>query len=176
MSWVRSLYQKICLLNFRSWTWQETLVSTWTTRPSSNSSKSLFLFFCCTFNLKYRSDSMTVIFIFSFFVFLFSFLYDFEFFYIINILSNLTWYDIVNFTCFPFCCFSVTFVASVLIHLQPFHRMRHLVGLLCGAMVTQKPQASRTSEFDSVKDEKTCQLQTRPVKLCLPKPFENEHC
>lgn len=45
-------------------------------------------------------------------------------------------------------------VASALIHPQPFHRTRHLVGLLCGAMVTQRPRASRTSEFGLVNGKK----------------------
>lgn len=63
-------------------------------------------------------------------------------------------HDTVNFIYFMFCCFAVIFAASVLIRLQPFRRMRHLVGLLCGVMVTQKPQASKTSEFNSVNDEK----------------------
>lgn len=36
---------------------------------------------------------------------------------------------------------SVTFAVSVLIHRQHSHRMRHLGGLLCGVMVTLRPQA-----------------------------------
>lgn len=51
-----------------------------------------------------------------------------------------------------FTCFSVISAASASIHPQPSHRMRPLVGLLCGAMVTPKPLASRTSEFSSVND------------------------
>lgn len=42
-SWLRSLCRRICLRNFRSSTWPETLVSTWTTRPSSSSSMLLFI-------------------------------------------------------------------------------------------------------------------------------------
>ncbi len=63
-------------------------------------------------------------------------------------------HDTLSFIWFLFCCFSVISAASVLIRLQPFRQMRHLVGLLCGVMDTQRPRASRTSEFKSVSDEK----------------------
>lgn len=50
---------------------------------------------------------------------------------------------------------SAIFAAFVSILLQPFHQMRHLVGPLCGVMVTQRHRVSRTSEFNSVSDENT---------------------
>lgn len=74
-------------------------------------------------------------------------------------------HDKVNLMYFMFCCFPVIFAAFVSIHLQPFHRMRHLVGLLCGVMVTQRPQASRTSEFSAVNDKKNETKKTTAITL-----------
>lgn len=80
------------------------------------------------------------------------------------------------FLCMPLCCyvsfyvstrcsvlqlyrvwlfFPATFAASALIRLQPFRQTRHLVGPLCGVMVTQRPRASRTSEFGLMEERKT---------------------
>lgn len=64
-------------------------------------------------------------------------------------------HDAVNLISFVFPCFSVIFAASVSIHLQPFHRARRLVGLLCGVMVTRRPRASRTSKYNLINDETT---------------------
>lgn len=66
----------------------------------------------------------------------------------------------VNLTLFAFSCFSAIFAASVLIHLRPFHRVKRLVGLLCGVMVTQRPRASRTSKHNSINDEMTTSTTT----------------
>lgn len=49
-------------------------------------------------------------------------------------------------------CSPVTSAASVLILRRPSRPMRRPVGLLCGAMVTRRLLASKTSEFHQIND------------------------